>query len=80
MPPALTDHTTCPGLGLIYYQMYTKHRHELLYMEGMAWYSCRTMSSLFITSRHAVELTDGRGEEVVGEEPCAAGGISMVNP
>jgi hypothetical protein len=19
MPPALTDHTTCPGLGLIYY-------------------------------------------------------------
>jgi hypothetical protein len=27
--PALTDHTNCPGLGLIYYSMYTKHRHEL---------------------------------------------------
>ncbi len=24
MPPALTDHTTCPGLELIYYGMYTK--------------------------------------------------------
>jgi hypothetical protein len=29
MPPALTDHTTCPVLGLIYDQMYTKHRYEL---------------------------------------------------
>jgi hypothetical protein len=29
MPPALTDHTTCPGLGLIYYGMYTEHRHGL---------------------------------------------------
>jgi hypothetical protein len=29
MPPALTDHTTCHSLGLIYYKMYTKHRHEL---------------------------------------------------
>ncbi len=29
MPPALKDHTTCPGLELIYYWMYTKHRHEL---------------------------------------------------
>ncbi len=27
--PALMDHTTCPGLGLIYYLLYTKHRHEL---------------------------------------------------
>jgi hypothetical protein len=29
MPPALIDHTPCPGLGLIYYEMYTKYRHEL---------------------------------------------------
>ncbi len=29
MPPALPDHTTCPGLGPIYYWMYTNHRHEL---------------------------------------------------
>ncbi len=29
MPPALTDHTTWPILGLIYYWMYTKHCHEL---------------------------------------------------
>jgi hypothetical protein len=29
MPPALTDHTTCPRVGLIYYWVYTKHRHEL---------------------------------------------------
>jgi hypothetical protein len=29
MPHALKDHTTCPGLELIYYWMYTKHRHEL---------------------------------------------------
>jgi hypothetical protein len=29
MPPALTDHTTCLCLELIYYKMYTKHRHEL---------------------------------------------------
>jgi hypothetical protein len=29
LPPALTDHTTGPGLGQIFYLMYTKHRHEL---------------------------------------------------
>jgi hypothetical protein len=29
MPPALAGHTTCPGLELIYYLMYTKHSHEL---------------------------------------------------
>ncbi len=29
MPPALMDHTTCPSLGLIYYWVYTNHRHEL---------------------------------------------------
>jgi hypothetical protein len=29
LPPALTDHATCPSLGLIYYWMYTNHRHEL---------------------------------------------------
>jgi hypothetical protein len=29
MPPALTDHTTCPGPVLIYCWMYTKHLHEL---------------------------------------------------
>ena len=35
MPPALTDNTTCPGLGgLIYYWMYTKYRHELYVMQG----------------------------------------------
>ncbi len=27
MPPAMTDHITCPDLVLIYYFMYTKHRH-----------------------------------------------------
>jgi hypothetical protein len=29
MPPALTDHTTCPGLWLLYWWMYSKYRHEL---------------------------------------------------
>ncbi len=29
MPPALTGHTTCPCREVIYYKMYTKHRHEL---------------------------------------------------
>jgi hypothetical protein len=31
MSPALTDHTTCPSLGLIYsiYKCTQKHRHEL---------------------------------------------------
>ncbi len=29
MPPALTDHPACPGLGLIYYWKFLKHRHEL---------------------------------------------------
>jgi hypothetical protein len=28
MPPALTDHTTCPGLGLFHYETFTKYRHE----------------------------------------------------
>ncbi len=29
MPPSMTDSTTRPSLELIYYWMYTKHRHEL---------------------------------------------------
>ncbi len=33
---ALTDHTTCPGLGLIYFWMYTKHPHELCHA-SKAW-------------------------------------------
>jgi hypothetical protein len=33
MPPALTDHTTCPGLGL-----YTKYRHELRQAHSLSLY------------------------------------------
>jgi hypothetical protein len=29
MPPVLTDHTTCPGRGLIYDIECAQHRHEL---------------------------------------------------
>jgi len=29
MPPDLMGHTNCLSLGLIYYSMYSKHRHEL---------------------------------------------------
>ncbi len=43
MPPALTHHTTC--LGLIYYWMYTKHRHELCHTRK-AWPGTLVDSSL----------------------------------
>jgi hypothetical protein len=35
MPPA--RHITCPGLGLIYYLMYTRHRNELRHARGKTW-------------------------------------------
>jgi hypothetical protein len=43
MPPALTDHTTCSGPGLIYYLMYTKTLSWATSRKegGMAWYSSR---------------------------------------
>ncbi len=41
MPPALMEHSTCPGLGLICYKMYTKHRHAR--KACMVCYSSRPM-------------------------------------
>jgi hypothetical protein len=49
MPPALTDHTTCPGLGLIYYWMYVDKTQSWATSrkEGMVWNSNRPMPSLW---------------------------------
>jgi hypothetical protein len=51
MPPALTEHTICPGLGLILGWAITKCAKTLSWAmsrkEGMAWYSSRPMPSLW---------------------------------
>jgi hypothetical protein len=47
MPPALTDHTTCTGLGLIYYtNVHKTPSRAMSRKEGTAWYSSRPKPSL----------------------------------
>jgi hypothetical protein len=47
MPPALTDHTTCPDLLL---NVHKTSSRAMSRKEGMAWYSSRPMPSLWQTT------------------------------
>ncbi len=58
LPPALMDHTTCPYLGMIYYWMYTKHRHELRHARK-AWLFSRPVPSLWVPPRWLPENRTG---------------------
>ncbi len=50
IPPALTDHTSCPDLGMIYYWMYTNYRHELR-LPRKAWLLSGPNSQLHIWAK-----------------------------
>ncbi len=59
MPPVLTDHTTCPGLELIYLlNLHKTPSWPTTHKEGMAWYSSRPMPSLCYVPSIGVQITD----------------------
>jgi hypothetical protein len=63
MPPALTVHSACPNLGLIYILL---NIHKTLSCEeGMAWYSSRPMPSLWLWPLLMVKCTSNAGRKSI---------------
>jgi hypothetical protein len=78
MPTVLMDHTD-PFLGLIYYKMYTKHRHELRHARKACKKERRgLLAGLLDASLNKREIEDDFGSYGAHSVPLLAGWLGVL--